>query len=151
MKKNKRFEREQGDINTTPNRRKYWQRNLSGPTKKWFEEDTQYFLHQSLSTPVINVLSRAHGIYIEDLKGKKYIDMHGNGIHNAGFNNPQVVKALKKQLDEAMTFCPRRYTNITAIELAKNWPKSPPEICADRFFVPVDPRPLKWQACWPSR
>jgi 4-aminobutyrate aminotransferase len=68
MRKNKRFEREQGDINTTPNRRKYWEQNLSGPTKKWFEEDAQYFLHQSLSTPVINVLSRAHGIYIEDLK-----------------------------------------------------------------------------------
>jgi 4-aminobutyrate aminotransferase len=77
MRKDKRFEREQGDINTTANRRKYWERNLSGPEKKWFEEDTQYFLHQSLSTPVINVLSRAYGIYIEDLKGKNYIDMHG--------------------------------------------------------------------------
>jgi hypothetical protein len=29
MRKDKRFEREQGDINTTPNRRKYWERNLS--------------------------------------------------------------------------------------------------------------------------
>ncbi|MGD8715950.1 MAG: aspartate aminotransferase family protein [Desulfobacterales bacterium] len=134
MRNNKRFEREQGDINTTPNRRKFWQRNLSGPTKKWFEEDTQYFLHQSLSTPVINVLSRAYGIYIEDLKGKKYIDMHGNGIHNAGFNNPEVIAAVKKQLDEEMSFCPRRYTNIPAIQLAKKLAQiTPGDLCRSLF------------------
>ena len=134
MRKDKRFEREQGDINTTPNRRKYWERNLSGPQKKWFEEDTQYFLHQSLSTPVINVLSRAYGIYIEDLDGKNYIDMHGNGIHNAGFNNPEVIAAVKKQLDEEMSFCPRRYTNIPAIELAKKLAQiTPGDLCRSLF------------------
>ncbi len=134
MQGDKRFEREQGDVNTTPNRQKYWQRNLSGDAKKWFEEDTRYFLHQSLSTPVINVLSKAQGIYIEDLNGKKYIDMHGNGVHNAGFNNPQVIAAVKKQLDEAMTFCPRRYTNIPAIELAKKLAQiAPGDLCRSLF------------------
>jgi len=115
MKRAKRFEREQGDINTTPSRRKFWERNLSAQAKKWFDEDTKYFLHQSLSTPVLNVLTKAQGIYIEDLNGKKYIDMHGNGVHNAGFNNPEVVEAVKAQLDAEMSFCPRRYTNIPAI------------------------------------
>ncbi len=134
MQGDKRFELEQGDINTTPNRRKYWQRNLSGGAKNWFEEDTRYFLHQSLSTPVINVLSKAQGIYIEDLDGKKYIDMHGNGVHNAGFNNPEVIAAVKKQLDEAMTFCPRRYTNIPAIELAKKLARiTPGDLCRSLF------------------
>jgi 4-aminobutyrate aminotransferase len=134
MQGDKRFEREQGDVNTTPNRQKYWQRNLSGDAKKWFEEDTRYFLHQSLSTPVINVLSKAQGIYIEDLNGKKYIDMHGNGVHNAGLNNPQVIAAVKKQLDEAMTFCPRRYTNIPAIELAKKLAQiAPGDLCRSLF------------------
>ena len=104
MKKDKRIEREQGDVNTTANRRKYWERNLTDRAKRWFDEDTKYFLHQSLSTPVLNVLSKAHGIYIADLDGKKYIDMHGNGVHNAGFNNPAVIEAVKKQLDEGMTF-----------------------------------------------
>ncbi len=115
----KRIEREQGDVNTTDNRRKYWERNLSDKAKKWFDEDNKYFLHQSLSTPVINVLAKARGIYIEDLDGKKYIDMHGNGVHNAGFNNPAVIEAVKKQLDDGMTFCPRRYTNIPAVKLAQ--------------------------------
>ena len=119
MKKDKRIEREQGDVNTTENRRKYWERNLSGPAKKWFDADAKYFLHQSLSTPVLNVLTKAQGIYLEDIDGKKYIDMHGNGVHNAGFNNPAVIAAVKKQLDEGMTFCPRLYTNVAAVKLAK--------------------------------
>ncbi len=114
-----RIEREQGDINTTDNRKKYWERNLSGRALEIFEMDKQYFLHQALSTPVLNVLSRADGIYIEDMEGKRYIDMHGNGVHNAGFNNPEIVDAVKKSLDDKLTFCPRRYTNEPAVLLAK--------------------------------
>jgi hypothetical protein len=57
--KDKRIEREQGDVNTTANRKKYWERNLSDDARLWFDEDQKYFLHQSLSTPVLNVLSRA--------------------------------------------------------------------------------------------
>ncbi|MFX0198772.1 MAG: hypothetical protein ACFFCW_21840, partial [Candidatus Hodarchaeota archaeon] len=61
VKRGKHLDREQGDINTTPNRRKYWKRNLSGPARVWFDEDTKYFLHQSLSTPVLNVIAKAYG------------------------------------------------------------------------------------------
>jgi len=136
VKRIKLIEREQGDINTTPNRRKYWERNLSGLAKKWFDEDTKYFLHQSLSTPVLNVLSKAYGVYIEDLNGNKYIDMHGNGIHNTGFNNQEVIQAIKKQLDEEMTFCPRRYTNIPAIKLAKKLAEITPGNLNRSLFCP---------------
>jgi hypothetical protein len=124
MRKDKRFEREQGDINTTPNRRKYWERNLSELERKWFEEDSQYFLHQSLSTPVINVLSRAYGIYIEDLKGKNYIDMHGSRFA------PEGIPIFRRSI------------------WLKNWLRLPPEIFAGLFFAPVDPKPLKWRLCW---
>jgi 4-aminobutyrate aminotransferase-like enzyme len=68
------------------------------------------------------VLTRARGIYIEDIDGKKFIDMHGNGVHNAGFNNPAVIEAVKKQLDEDMTFCPRRFTNVAAVKLVEITP-----------------------------
>ncbi len=135
-KKDKRFEREQGDINTTTNRRKYWERNLSKQARTWFDEDTKYFLHQRLSTPVLNVLSRAEGIYLQDLEGNKYIDMHGNGVHNAGFNNPSVVEAVKRQLDEGLSFCPRRYTNIPAINLAKKLAEITPEGLCRSLFCP---------------
>jgi 4-aminobutyrate aminotransferase len=144
MEKDKRVEREQGDVNTTENRRKYWERNLSGESKKWFEEDKKYFLHQSLSTPVLNVLAKADGIYIEDLNGKKYIDMHGNGVHNAGFNNPAVIEAVKKQLNEGMTFCPRRYTNIPAVKLAKKLAEITPAGLQDHLLLGFFSRRRLW-------
>jgi len=126
--------KEQGDVNTTINRKKYWERNLRGDAKKWFEEDKKYFLHQSLSTPVLNVISKTHGVYIKDLNGKEYIDMHGNGVHNAGFNNPYVIKAVKEQLDEELTFCTRRYTNIPSIKLAKKISEiAPGDLCRSLF------------------
>jgi hypothetical protein len=42
MNKDKRIERQQGDVNTTENRRKFWERNLSGESNKWFEEGKKY-------------------------------------------------------------------------------------------------------------
>ncbi len=87
----KRIEREQGDVNTTPSRSKYWARNLQGEARKIFEDDKKYFMQQALSTPVLNVLERAEGAHIMDLQGNAYIDMHGNGVHNAGFNNPEII------------------------------------------------------------
>lgn len=129
-----RPESEQGDVNTTPARQRYWERNLSGETRSWFEEDARYFLHQSLSTPVLNVIAHAQGIYIEDLAGRKYIDMHGNGVHNTGFNHPEVIHAVRRQLDESLTFCPRRYTNIPAVRLAKKLAEiAPGELCRTLF------------------
>ena len=129
-----RPEAEQGDINTTEARQLYWERNLSGEARKWFEADAQYFLHQSLSTPVINVIARAEGAWIEDLDGKRYLDMHGNGVHNAGFNHPAVVQAVRKQLDDGLTFCPRRYTNIPAVRLAKKLAEiTPGDLCRSLF------------------
>jgi 4-aminobutyrate aminotransferase len=136
LKEDKRIEREQGDVNTTPNRQEYWKRNVTGDAKQWLEEDNKYFLHQSLSTPVLNVLSQAQGAVIEDLAGRKYIDMHGNGVHNAGFNNPAVIKAVQKQLSEKMTFCPRRYTNIPAVQLAKKMAQITPNGLCRSLFCP---------------
>ena len=129
-------EAEQGDINTTEARQLYWERNLSGEARKWFEEDAKYFLHQSLSTPVINVIARAAGAWIEDLDGKRYLDMHGNGVHNAGFNHPTVVQAVKEQLDDGLTFCPRRYTNIPAVCLAKKLAEITPGDLRRSLFCP---------------
>jgi 4-aminobutyrate aminotransferase len=96
-----------------------WQAaNLDDQTRTLLEEDTRYFLHQSLSTPCLNVLRFCEGIYIEDLQGKRYMDFHGNNVHQVGFSNPQVITAIKSQLDE-LSFCTRRYTNRVAVDLAK--------------------------------
>ncbi len=132
----KRIEREQGDVNTTENRIRYWDRNLEGRAREVFEDDCRYFLHQSLSTPVLNVVSSACGATLEDLDGRTYIDMHGNGVHNAGFNHPEIIAAVKQQLDDRLTFCPRRYTNIPAVQLAKKLAEIAPGDLAKSLFCP---------------
>ncbi len=124
------------DFNVSPNRKKYWERNLSEQARKWFDKDVKYFLHQNTSTPVLNVISKAHGIYIEDTEGRKYMDMHGNGAHDVGFNNPEVIEAVKKQLDEQMTFCTRRFTNIPAIRLAEKLAEIAPGDLNKVLFCP---------------
>ena len=110
--------KEQGDINTGKLRTQYVD-SLNEETRHWLEEDAKYFLHQALSTPVMNVLAKTEGAWIEDLEGRRYLDLHGNGVHNAGFSNVAVIAAVQKQLQDKLAFTPRRYTNIPVIELAK--------------------------------
>lgn len=126
---------EQGDINIS-DYRKYYLTELDSETRRWLEKDSECFLHQALSTPVMNVLSKTEGAYITDLKGKRYLDLHGNGVHNAGFNNPKVVEAVIKQLQESLAFTPRRYTNIPAINLAKKLINVSPEGLNRVLFCP---------------
>ncbi len=126
---------EQGDNNATANRKNYYA-NLDMETKHWIKEDAKFFLHQALSTPVMNVLSKTSAAYIEDLNGKKYLDLHGNGVHNAGFNNPKVVAAVKAQMDASLSFTPRRYTNLPAIKLAKKLVEITPKGLDRVLFCP---------------
>lgn len=74
-------------------------------------------MHQTLSTPCLNVLSSCDGIYVEDSQGRRIMDFHGNNVHQLGFGHPAVIEAVKQQLDQ-LSFCTRRYTNLPAIELA---------------------------------
>ena len=115
---NQHISLEQGDINASDLRQQYVNA-LDDETRHWINEDARYFLHQALSTPVMNVLSKTVGPFIYDLQGKSYLDMHGNGVHNAGFSNPEVIKAVIEQLQASLAFPPRRYTNIPAVQLAK--------------------------------
>ena len=110
--------KEQGDTNTGSLRAQYVD-GLNEETRHWLEEDAKYFLHQALSTPVMNVLAKTEGAWIEDLHGRRYLDLHGNGVHNAGFSNAEVIAAVQRQLQDKLAFTPRRYTNIPVIELAK--------------------------------
>ena len=134
--RDRRPEAEQGDINTTTARQRYWDRNLSGEAKAWFEEDKRVFLHQSLSTPVMNVIVKAQGAWLEDMNGKRYLDMHGNGVHNAGFNHPEIVEAVKKAARRVFDLLPSALTRTSPLfSSQKNWRRSPPATSAAPFSV----------------
>ncbi len=111
-------ERQEGDLNITKARREWRKNHIDSDTGKILDDDEKYFFHQSLSTPCLSVISECEGIYLTDLNGKKYIDFHGNNVHQIGFRNQFVVDRLKEQLD-TLPFTTRRYTNLPSIELAK--------------------------------
>ncbi|MBK9137312.1 MAG: aspartate aminotransferase family protein [Verrucomicrobia bacterium] len=108
----------EGDVNASPQRAAWQAEMLDANARAWLAEDARWFLHQSLSTPCLNVLHSARNAEIEDLQGRAYLDFHGNCVHQVGFGNPRVVAAIIQQLQE-LPFCPRRYTNTTAIKLAR--------------------------------
>lgn len=125
----------EGDLNVS-NRRKQWlKEQVNQKTKNWLEKDSKYFLRQSLSTPCLNVLKRCEGVYLEDLQGRRFMDFHGNNVHQVGFGHPRVIAAIKAQLDE-MPFCPRRYTNEPAVRLAEKLAQLAPGNLNKVLFAP---------------
>src|SRR6266404_8252407 len=125
----------EGDLNLSPHRQQWLENHIDDETPEWLNQDTNYFLRQSLSTPCLNVLKSCDGIYLEDLQGRRYMDFHGNNVHQVGFRNPRVIAAIKAQLD-TLPFCPRRYTNAPAIGLAKKLAELAPGKLNKVLFAP---------------
>jgi len=111
-------DRSEGDINLTPGRARWQRESLDDRTRELLARDEAVFIRQALSTPCLNALAAAHGCALQDAQGRQLLDFHGNSVHQVGHGHPRVVAAIKQQLDE-LPFCPRRYTNLPAIELAE--------------------------------
>jgi 4-aminobutyrate aminotransferase len=125
----------EGDSNLSPQRRKWIETAIDDDSAQWLERDARAFLHQSLSTPCLNVLKTCQGSFIEDLQDRRYFDFHGNSAHQVGFAHPQVIAAIKDQLD-TLAFCTRRYTNMKAIELAEKLASIAPQPLGKVLFAP---------------
>ncbi|EHR5464506.1 aspartate aminotransferase family protein [Vibrio parahaemolyticus] len=109
--------RSEGDVNTTP-ARQAWNASMDDErTQALLKRDSEVFLHQAMSTPCLDTLEAAEGIYIQDATGKKYMDFHGNNVHQLGYGHPHVTKRVQEQIAK-LPFSPRRFTNETAIECA---------------------------------
>ncbi|HFQ4906115.1 TPA: aspartate aminotransferase family protein [Vibrio vulnificus] len=110
--------RSEGDVNTTP-ARQAWNASMDDErTQALLKRDSEVFLHQAMSTPCLDTLEAAEGIYIQDATGKKYMDFHGNNVHQLGYAHPHVIKRVQEQIAK-LPFSPRRFTNQTAIECAE--------------------------------
>ncbi|ELV8717432.1 aspartate aminotransferase family protein [Vibrio vulnificus] len=108
----------EGDVNTTP-ARQAWNASMDDErTQTLLKRDSEVFLHQAMSTPCLDTLEAAEDIYIQDSTGKKYMDFHGNNVHQLGYGHPHVIKRVQEQIAK-LPFSPRRFTNETAIECAE--------------------------------
>lgn len=127
--------RSEGDLNLSPRRQEWAARHIDAETRALLEEDAKYFLHQSLSSPCLNVLSHCDGATITDRQGRELLDFHGNNVHQVGFSHPRVLAAIERQLRE-LSFCPRRYTCEPAIALARRLTSLAPGNLKRVLFAP---------------
>ena len=108
----------EGDTNLT-SRRTAWQAHaIDRATATLLARDEQHFIRQSVSTPCLNGIAKADGIWIEDVAGRRYMDFHGNNVHHIGYGHPRLKKAIADQMD-ALPFAPRRYACEPAVALAE--------------------------------
>jgi 4-aminobutyrate aminotransferase len=124
----------EGDVNFSESR-KNWYTILDSTTLNLLDQDAELFMHQSLSTPCLDVIESCEGIYITDVSGKKYMDFHGNNVHQVGYRNQYVIDKVKQQMD-ILPFSPRRYTNQVAIDFAKKLTSLLPDHLNRVLFAP---------------
>lgn len=107
----------ESDTNLTSRRANWQDQALDSAARTILEEDSRYFLKQSVSTPCLNAIAKAEGIWIEDIAGRRYMDFHGNNVHHIGYGHPRLKRAIVEEMDR-LPFAPRRYANATANALA---------------------------------
>src|SRR5690348_11069451 len=125
----------EGDVNLSPLRKRWETEHLAPSTRELLAEDAKYFLHQSLSTPCLDALASASGIWLTDVEGRRYMDFHGNSVHQVGHGHPRVVQAVKDALD-MLPFSPRRFTNDAAVALARRLVERAPGNLSKVLFAP---------------
>ncbi|WP_172199713.1 aspartate aminotransferase family protein [Saccharibacillus qingshengii] len=125
----------EGDINLSDERRRWQEAHLGPEALEILEEDSRYFLHQSMSTPCLNVIVDAEGIYLEDIDGRKIMDFHGNSVHQVGYKNRFVLDAVQEQM-EKLPFLPRRFTSHSAVRLARKLAELAPGDLNKVLFTP---------------
>ncbi len=128
------MDRSEGDLNLTP-ARAAWDGSHADGTRALLAEDAAVFLHQALSTPCLDGVERAEGSHLVTTAGRRILDFHGNSVHQVGHGHPRVVAAIAAQM-AALPFCPRRYTNRAAIDLARRLCDLAPFAPARVLFAP---------------
>lgn len=108
----------ESDVNTGPRRAEWAARAHDTATRALLERDERAFLHQSVSTPCLDAIAKAEGIWIEDVAGRRFMDFHGNNVHHIGYGHPRLKRAIAEQMD-ALPFAPRRFACEPAVELAE--------------------------------
>ena len=107
----------EGDINQTDERAK-WINSLDLSTRRILEKDASVFLHQSMSSPCMEVLESCKNSRLKTLSGREILDFHGNNVHQIGYGNGYVVQKVQEQMSR-LSFSPRRYTNRVAVDFAQ--------------------------------
>jgi 4-aminobutyrate aminotransferase len=114
----------EGDINFSEERYKWNDQINDMLTRELLIDDARYFLHQSMSTPCLDVLESCAGSGITTISGKHLLDFHGNNVHQVGHGNRYVIRQLIRQLNN----CRFHHAGIQTVR-PLNWQKSLLDCC----------------------
>ena len=138
-------------------------------TKLASKKEKEYIQLEDKHSPLVNkpldvVLTKGHGVWVYDIKGKKYLDLlAGFSALNQGHRHPEIVKSLKRQADR-LTLTTRTFRNSqlplllkdihkifgykniivtntggeavdTAVKIAKNWAEKNRNIPLDKVKI----------------
>lgn len=102
--------------------------------------ERQLFLQHVAQTsdfPLALEIKNAEGVYIHDVDGKSYIDLiSGIGVSNVGHRHPNVVKAIKDQVDKYLhVMVYGEYVQTPQVQLAKALTDTLPDGLSSVYFV----------------
>lgn len=101
------------------------------------KQDFYGFLAQTSKTPVGLEITSAKGLWLKDVKGKKYLDLiSGIAVSNLGHGHPKVIKAIKEQAEKhthVMVY--GEYIQSSQVQFAKKICKSLPNSLNSVYFV----------------
>ncbi len=92
---------------------------------------------QTSDFPLMLEIEKAEGIYMYDVKGKKYIDLiSGIGVSNVGHCHPKVLSAIKDQLDKYLHLMVYgEYVQTPQVLLAQSLSRSTNDKLDAAYFV----------------
>lgn len=125
----------EGDVNSSPRRAAWSASNLNDSTRDLLRRDQAVFLHQSVSTPCLDAVSKAEGLWLTDVAGNRFMDFHGNNVHHIGYGHPRLVEAVTRQMHE-LPFAPRRFTCEVSVQLAEKLAAIAPGALSKMLFTP---------------
>ena len=102
--------------------------------------DRQLFLNnlaQTSDSPLALEITKAEGIYLYDVSGKKYIDLiSGISVSNTGHRHPKVIKAIKAQTDKYLHLMVYgEYIQSPQVQLAGKLAELLPDKLNNCYFV----------------
>lgn len=125
----------EGDVNLSPHREIWHRDHLGAAERELLDRDANVFMHQALSTPCLAPIKACQGSYLVDEQDRQVLDFHGNSAHQVGYQHPRVIEAVEQQL-KSLPFCPRRFTNRLAVELAERLAELAPGQLNKVLFAP---------------
>jgi 4-aminobutyrate aminotransferase len=108
----------ESDVNHSARRRAWAAANVAPASRALLDRDERHFLRQSVSTPCLETIVKAEGLFIETGSGRRLMDFHGNNVHHIGYGHPRLKRAIADQMD-ALPFAPRRFASEPAVLLAE--------------------------------